>query len=493
MKRKLIYLSSLLLGMCLFTNIQVVNAASATISVSANKSSVTVGSKVSVTFKINSSSAIGAWNYQISAPSNFTFQSCSNGLLLHQLQEFGTKPITNSKDTTVTCTFKANQIGKGVFTVKNEEVDDFDKEVRMSVSVGSATVNVVKASTSTSSNNNNNTSSKDEKKDYSNNNYLKSLSVDGYKLSPEFKKNTTTYSLDLPSGVENITIKATKEDSKASIKGDGKVTVTEGVNKLEIKVTAEGGSTKTYTINATVAEKSAIKVTIGKDEFTVVRKKELLQSPSSSYKEGTIEMDGEKVPALISDITKYTLVGLKNTDGKINLYIYNDKDKSFELYKETSFKSVLIYILDDSSKIPGGYEKKEIKYNDEIIVAYQKAGDKDFYLIYGMNIETGEKNLYRYDDKEKTIQRYVDKDTKASNSNNNIFVYIIIGLVSFLIITYIVILVNLLKKDSSKSYKELKMRRIEEEIDDNPEENEEEQEDELKDDSDEEDDDEEVW
>ena len=488
MKRKLIYLSSLLLGICLFTNIQVVNASSASISVSANKSSVTVGSKVSVSFKVSSSTAIGAWDYQISTPSNFTFQSCNNGQLIHQVGQ-----VTNNKtkSISVTCTFKANKAGKGTFGVKNYQVEDFNVTT-MSTTVGSATVNVVKASTSTSSNNNNN-SSKDDKKDYSNNNYLKSLSVDGYKLSPEFKKNTTTYSLDLPSGVENLTIKATKEDSKASIKGDGKVTVTEGVNKLEIKVTAEGGSTKTYTINATVAEKSAIKVTIGKDEFTVVRKKELLQSPSSSYKEGTIEMDGEKVPALISDITKYTLVGLKNTDGKINLYIYNDKDKSFELYKETSFKSVLIYILDDSSKIPGGYKKKEIKYNDEIIVAYQKAGDKDFYLIYGMNIETGEKNLYRYDDKEKTIQRYVDKDTKTSNSNNNIFVYIIIGLVSFLIITYIVILVNLLKKDSSKSYKELKMRRIEEEIDDSPEEKEEEQEDELKDYSDEEDDDEEVW
>ena len=474
MKRKFIYLSSLLLGLCLFSNIQVVDAASAKISVNANKKSVTVGSKVSVTFTISSSTAIGAWDYQVSTPSNFTFHSCNNGQLIHQVGQ-----VTNNKtkSTTVTCTFKANKAGKGTFGVKNYQVEDFNVET-MATTVGSATVNVVKASSSSNTNNT------DDKKEYSKNNYLKSLSVEGYKLSPEFKKDTTTYSLDLPSGVEKITIKATKEDSKASIKGDGKVSVTEGVNKLEIKVTAEDGSTKIYTINATIAEKRAIKVTIGKDEFTVVRKKELLQSPSSSYKETTIEIESEKVPAFTSDVTKYTLVGLKNTDGKINLYIYNEKDKSFELYKETSFKSVLIYILDDSSKIPDGYSKKQIKYNDEVITAYWNSNDEDFYLIYGMNIDTGEAHLYKYDDKEKTIQRYVEKERK--DTDNNIFVYIIVGLVSFLVITYMVILINLLKKDKPKSSEELKMRRIEEEIDEDSESDEEEEKEDT-------DDDEEAW
>ena len=106
MKKKLIYLSSLLLGICLFINVQVVYAASAKISVSANKSSVTVGNKVSVTFKVSSSVGIGVWDYQISTPSNFTFQSCSNGQLVHQV---GTANNDTTKSVSVTCSFKANK------------------------------------------------------------------------------------------------------------------------------------------------------------------------------------------------------------------------------------------------------------------------------------------------------------------------------------------------------------------------------------------------
>ena len=34
-------------------------------------------------------------------------------------------------------------------------------------------------------------------KEYSSNNKLKSLSIEGYKLDPSFKSNTTTYSVEL--------------------------------------------------------------------------------------------------------------------------------------------------------------------------------------------------------------------------------------------------------------------------------------------------------
>ena len=423
------------LGLSLLLSPTLVNAASAKISVSANKSSVSVGNTVSITYRVSSSSKIGAWDYQITTPSNFILQSCNNGKMAHQADVISSKPINS---TSVTCTFKATSTGKGTFTVKNYEVDNFDTEEAMGTTVGSSAVSVVNVS-----NSNNNSTATKEKKEYSSNNNLKSLSVDGYKLDPEFKKDTTKYTLELENDVKSIKVNATKEDASASIKGTGEVKLEEGINKIEIKVTAEDGSVKTYIINATVKEKTPINVTIDDKKYTVIRKKDNLKSPSSTYKETTVSIENEEIPAFSSDITKYTLVGLKDSEGNINLYIYDEKDKSFTKYIETSFKTITLQIIDKNLDLSKDYKKTTIKINDQEFSAYNSTKNKDFYLLYGMNIETGESNIYRYDEKEGTLQRYIKE---KSNNLDNYYIYGIIGLSTILVITYIVILINLIKK-----------------------------------------------
>ena len=433
MKKKLLYFTGAFLGISLMSP-TLVNATSAKISVSANKSSVIVGNTVSVTYRISSSNAIGAWDYQITTPSNFSLQSCNNGQAAHQN---GYASNNSTKSISVTCTFKATATDKGTFSVKNYEVDDFKTEENMGTTVGSSTVSVINATTS------NTTTNAKEAKTYSNNNNLKSLSIDGYKLDPEFKKDITKYSLEIENDVKSVKVKAIKESNTASISGNGEIKVEEGPNKIEIKVTAENGSVKTYTINVTVKEKSPIKVTIDNEEYTVIRKKDNIKAPNSTYKDTTISIEGEEIPAFNSDITKYTLVGLKNKEGDINLYIYNEKDKSFELYKELTFKSVILYIINDSTMIPKGYEKSTITINKEEVTAYKSTKNKDFYLIYGMNIETGKTNLYSYDESEETLQRYIEQ---KQNTFEDYYIYGIVGLATILILTYITILVNLIRK-----------------------------------------------
>lgn len=447
MKKRRLYFLGMVLGFSLFLGIENVKAASTKISVSSNKQSVTVGSNVSITYKISSSVAIGAWNYQITTPSNFSFQSCNNGLLTHQV---GQVANNSTKSTSVTCTFKAKSAGKGTFGVKNYQVEDFNVNT-MATTVGSTTVSVTK--TSSSSNNSSNSSNQSENKTYSSNNYLKSLTIEGFELNPTFKKATTTYSLELPADTSEINIRATKEDDKASIAGIGKISVEEGTNKIEVKVTAENGSVKTYTINATVKEKDPIKVVINDEELTVVRKKDNLKAPNNSYKETTVSINNEEVPALYSDITKYTLVGLKDKDGNISLYIYNEKDKSYTLYKELTFKAISLYIIDDDSKIPSKYTKTTLTINNEKITAYKSPENNDFYLIYGINIETGDTNLYQYDDKDKSLQRFIvpDDNNDVKNDNDKIYLYTITGLGGFIVLTYLIILINLIRKSTKNN------------------------------------------
>lgn len=79
------------------------------------------------------------------------------------------------------------------------------------------------------------------------NNNLSSLTIDHGTL--DFNKTKTSYDVEVESDIEKVTINATPESSKAKISGHGLVTLKYGKNKVEVKVTAENGDVKTYTLN----------------------------------------------------------------------------------------------------------------------------------------------------------------------------------------------------------------------------------------------------
>lgn len=86
------------------------------------------------------------------------------------------------------------------------------------------------------------------------NNYLKSLKIDNTEIE-NFKGSTTVYQLTVSNDKENISFACEAVNSKATIKGCGTVTLQEGNNEVEIVVTAENGSIKTYKITITKEKK----------------------------------------------------------------------------------------------------------------------------------------------------------------------------------------------------------------------------------------------
>lgn len=84
----------------------------------------------------------------------------------------------------------------------------------------------------------------------SSDNYLKSLSVDGFTLNETFSKTTTKYTLTVPSSTTKIVVKAEANDSeKATVSGIGTVTLYSGSSTIvKVSVKAEDSSIKTYTI-----------------------------------------------------------------------------------------------------------------------------------------------------------------------------------------------------------------------------------------------------
>ena len=109
-----------------------------------------------------------------------------------------------------------------------------------------------------------------EKPDESNNKNLKSLTISGdYKLTPAFNKDVTEYSLNVASDIDSIDIKAVAEDDNAKVTISGNDKLLMGENTVEIKVTAEDGTTRTYKINVTKGEVESKALELGLSELTI--------------------------------------------------------------------------------------------------------------------------------------------------------------------------------------------------------------------------------
>lgn len=294
-------------------------------------------------------------------------------------------------------------------------------------------------------------------KEYSKNNYLKSLSIEGYDIS--FDKDTLEYTIEVGNEVEKVKITAQAEDSKASVSGDGEREVSEGNNKLEIRVEAENGNVKTYVINVVVKELDPINVKIGKETYTVIRKEDVLTAPSN-YQKTTVNINGEDVLAYYNEITKFTIVGLKDSDGVANYYIYDDG--VYTLYKEYTFNGITLYLTGKNVDI-NNYDETTFNYNNDKLNAYKLSDNglikktyaldidelKNYYLFYAINVNTGEEHLYQYDPIEGTVQRYDSSiinllDVYKENADRNFILFIIASslLVLIAIIKFIMIIIN---------------------------------------------------
>ena len=413
-----------------------VNASSALINVSTNKTSVVVGNSITVTVKISSTEAIGAWEYDLSYDNSILKLTSGTAHVV----DYATSSSIKTKS--YTYTFKCLKSGTSNISVSNYNVISFN-ENPMETQISKTRVKVI--------------TNEQLQQSYSKNNYLKTLTIDKGTLSPIFNKDTLEYNVEVENGVTSVVIGATLEDKKAKLSGIGTINVTEGVNKIEVKVTAENGNVRSYIINVTVKELSPIVVKIDDKEYSVIRKEGVLDPPSNYVKTTTL-INGEEVLSYKNEITDYTLVGLKDSQGSMAYYIY--KDDTFSLYREINFNKMSVALLKmDKSIIPDGYFKTVIGIDNKEVEVYKLNESSNYSLLYGVNTDTGEKNLYVYDSREHTIQIYNDEEISILNEKNNYKSKIIIGLVIGLGIVIIAFVVYALLINKRCSLKEISLKR----------------------------------
>ena len=411
MKRKLIIIVILLIT--LFLKMGDIKAGSLSIN---GNNSIYVNSPIIVTVKFNNI----AGRFKISSSD----QSVLSG---------GTEDFFDNQTTTVT--FAATKAGTATITVTPiGRIGDYDNEEYTGGS-RSITVNVVNRTTSPSINVN---------KTYNTNNYLTSLNIDGYEITPSFDKETLEYTVELNPGEEKININANVEDKTATVKGIGEISVSEGINTINVIVTAENGNERTYVIKANVEEKDPIIVTINNKKYRVIKKEELI-SDRDGYSRIKVNINDFEIPALYNEVTKVTLVGLKDEDGNISLYSYDSKTGEYSEYKEIKFDLMNLYIYE---KNDSKYKKTSIKINDIEVPAYKINGLKEYYLIYATNTTTGNTGYYLYDSKENSVQRYnttlLENITKEKDKYFALI--IVLSCVSFLMMLFLLIEINKVTK-----------------------------------------------
>ena len=279
----------------------------------------------------------------------------------------------------------------------------------------------------------------------SSDNTLESLEIEGSSISPEFNKDTLEYSAMLEAGTTKIKINANPSDNGSTVSGTGEIDVIEGDNNLEVTVTAEDGSTRTYKIKVTVKEYNPVTVKTGKKKYIVVRNKNNL-NPPDNYEASIIKMGKEEVPVYIGKITKYTLISLKDEKGNQNWYV-KDGD-NYTVYNEYKFGSTILYVKELAKKdIPDKFKKATITYHKKDIVAYKDKENSDYALLYGMNVETGKENIYMYDSKEGTVQIYNKAYFNKVSKENGLYLKITLAVSICLLISIGTIIYILLKKN----------------------------------------------
>ena len=112
-----------------------------------------------------------------------------------------------------------------------------------------------------------------------------------------FKAAITEYNVTVPNSVSSVKVYAYAQDSKAKVSGTGNKSLSVGRNTCKVVVTAEDGTTKTYTMYITRQEASAV-VT---PEVPETPKSSDATLSALSIEEGTI------TPIFDPQITEYTL------------------------------------------------------------------------------------------------------------------------------------------------------------------------------------------
>lgn len=321
----------------------------------------------------------------------------------------------------------------------------------------------------------------------SDNNKLSYLALSEGTLSPDFSSGVNNYEAEVLYEVESVKVYTELSDSKAyvdSITGNKNLQV--GENYISVKVVAENGEERTYTIlvrrlkegqeiGAPEVDDKDAKFTY--KDVTYVSVKEGIPDVKipSGFVPSVISINERQYPCFVHDALNLSVLYLcpeGKKDGALFLYDGSSNAVYPFVYLEHN-ENYVVALPTGPDTIPQGYEAVELEIPSlGMVTAYQNKGlslegstENSFYLLYCFT-SRNTFEWYRYDVVEGTFQRYVvekmpevvekPSDTQAALDNagveklnqlNKLYLICMVGAVALVFILGIITLIALRMKN----------------------------------------------
>ena len=294
----------------------IVASASGSVTVSTSNLNIALGG--SATFTITANNAAGRVDITSSNPSVATVSTSSEYL------DKDTKRITVT----------AHAEGSTAIKIYLTDVTTFDYEI---LTGRTYTINV-------------------NVHNYSNNNSLQSISVEGYDL---IKEDNNRYSLTVDNKVSTINISAVASDAKSSITGDGLHDLAVGENDIEVVITAESGA------------RNVVHVVVNRKEgYFLLDLPELLNSSDIDNPEIIIDSESEISEEIVELIKKSSKTAIFNSYDQDKRLIYSWVLDGNHIDNVKSISTKIEYSSEYSDQI-----KKASNYADGIYIHFEHDGD----------------------------------------------------------------------------------------------------------------------
>lgn len=381
---------------------------------------VTVGNQVSVKMKIASSdgTALGASDVKLQYDSSaleFLSGTSANGGA-GSIRVLGAMESENQTTFTFTLKFKALKAGTTSIKVTSQEVYDANSQMVNIDHVGSSAVKVNAPVT------------------YSKDATLADLTISPGELTPEFSAEVTEYTVTVGSDVDKLTVSAPANHNKANVSVSGNEGLQLGENTVTCKVTAEDGETvKNYTILVTKTEtlptepvEETPAATVGGSAANLEdgNWKVEAEIDASILPDGfnviDFTYDGQAIQAA-ADANGNVLLYMTNDDGVGDFFLYDTENNVLVpyVYVRMAEKTVIVLSpkeMPEGTELPEGFVDCTIDIGNHTVQGWVWKDNSDaapeYCIVYGQN-EDGERNFYRYDQKEMTLQRFFEDPAAA--------------------------------------------------------------------------------
>ena len=372
--------------------------AQCSVSTTVSSSSPQIGDTVKFTYKFSADKVIGSADLSFSFDNSklkYVSSTLSANCVSSVIKVSYYDAQNTSKSLSVTFTFTATAVGNAYVNLDSSDIGDMDGNT-LGVPTASKTI-TIKAKEKLPSNCN-----------------LSALKTPNGTLVPEFSPNVTSYTCTVDNSVTTFPMYETKADSKAKSECIGNVKLAVGVNTRSVRVTAQDGTTKVYTIKITrlpsgstpaptPAATPAAPITVNVSGKSMNLDKTITLALPSGFEKTDMDYNGTNVQCAVSG--EICIVQL-SADSDIQFYIYNKESSLFSPYLGISVAACDFIITSLPSQLPDGFSASQILIDGKSYPAATSGNlGSGYYLINVIDRATGESYWCTYCEQDKTVQR----------------------------------------------------------------------------------------